>query len=98
MYPKNERIVDKKAIDKCKEKGFCQICGHPGKDPHHIITKGSGGPDHEYNLICLCRECHSGVHNGKYDRNWLFYFVSVRERVKVDEELVWKIMRGEADR
>jgi hypothetical protein len=95
MFPKNKRIVDKKAIARCREKGFCQICGHPGDDVHHIVSRGAGGPDHIYNLIYLCRQCHKEIHDGKLERHWIFCFVSMREGKSIDENTIYEIMRGE---
>ena len=45
----------------------CQICGkkHTRLEVHHIIYRSNGGTDDENNLITLCEECHSGIHDGK---------------------------------
>jgi hypothetical protein len=45
----------------------CQICGkkHARLEVHHIIFRSQGGTDDENNLITLCEDCHSGIHNGK---------------------------------
>ena len=40
----------------------CENCGGEGTDKHHIKTRGAGGPDEDWNLILLCRKCHSEVH------------------------------------
>ena len=29
-------------------------------DPSHIKTKGSGGPDTDWNVVAHCRRCHIG--------------------------------------
>jgi hypothetical protein len=92
---KNKRIENKKAIQECKKIGYCRICGKPGNDPHHIITVGSGGPDHEYNLICLCRACHRRVHDGIIKRDYLFYVQTAMFGKKIDENTIYKLMRGE---
>lgn len=44
----------------------CQICGkkHTRLEVHHIIFRSKGGTDDESNLITLCEDCHSGIHNG----------------------------------
>lgn len=48
--------------------GVCQRCwGHSGQEIHHRQGKGMGGtskPDVHaaYNLVFLCRPCHSGLH------------------------------------
>ena len=44
----------------------CQICGkkHVRLEVHHIIYRSQGGTDDENNLITLCKDCHSDVHDG----------------------------------
>lgn len=45
----------------------CQVCGktHTRLEVHHIIFRSQGGTDEENNLITLCKECHSDIHDGK---------------------------------
>ncbi len=40
----------------------CLICQKAPSDPHHVKSRGSGGID-KGNLIPLCREHHSKIHN-----------------------------------
>ncbi len=40
----------------------CFICGQPGSDKAHIISRGAGGSDEDYNIILLCRTHHSNQH------------------------------------
>ena len=42
---------------------LCVACGGPGTDLHHIKSRGSGGSDEDFNLVRLCRECHSALHH-----------------------------------
>lgn len=44
----------------------CQCCGkkHTLLEVHHIIWRSKGGSDDEDNLITLCHDCHSRVHEG----------------------------------
>ena len=44
---------------------FC--CGkkHTRLEVHHIIYRSQSGTDDENNLITLCEDCHSKVHDGK---------------------------------
>lgn len=40
---------------------FCEICGSPAKDIHHIESRGMGGSkeaDKIENLMAVCRCCH----------------------------------------
>ncbi|MFH2002991.1 MAG: HNH endonuclease signature motif containing protein [Planctomycetota bacterium] len=47
-----------------------QLCAAPGcmnkaeLNVHHRVWRSHGGRTQEENLLCLCRECHSLVHNG----------------------------------
>ena len=45
----------------------CQCCGKKNKrlEVHHIIYRSKGGTDDENNIITLCEDCHSKVHDGK---------------------------------
>lgn len=46
-----------------KFKGFkCLVCQNPEIDLCHVKSKGSGGPDEEWNLMPLCREHHQEQH------------------------------------
>ena len=50
-------------------KPYCEVCGEPMKDVHHIIPVKDGGTNDEDNLICLCRSCHQKAHKSKsYDK------------------------------
>ena len=56
---------------------FCEICGKPRDDTHHIKTRGSGGKDSADNYISLCRVHHTEAHtigrwkfSDKYVLNW----------------------------
>ena len=78
--PKKLRVSNPKLIkemrsstcEACKRDTSCQL--------HHIISVGSGGPDHRYNLISLCQwNCHIKAHNGVLSRKYLFSLVALRE-------------------
>ena len=45
----------------------CQCCGKKNirLEVHHIIFRSNGGTNDENNLITLCENCHSKVHDGK---------------------------------
>jgi len=42
---------------------LCVACGEAGTDLHHVKTRGSGGPDEDWNLVRLCRNCHTELHH-----------------------------------
>lgn len=47
----------------------CQHCKGKSKDKrlhvHHIIWRKNGGPDHQSNLITVCKTCHELIHKEK---------------------------------
>lgn len=49
----------------------CQICyrSYPHDDHglhcHHVKSYGAGGSNDPSNLVTLCWECHTKVHNGE---------------------------------
>lgn len=66
----------------------CSWCGHGtprGCDPHHyFFRKGMGGwgrLDHPYNLVALCRQCHTDAHFGHITRHDFLAIVAAREGV-----------------
>lgn len=40
----------------------CQLCNQAPSEGHHIKSRGSWGPDLEINLIALCRQHHTMIH------------------------------------
>ena len=49
-----------------RDKYTCQCCGkkHTRLEVHHIIYRSNGGSDDLDNLITLCEDCHSNIHDG----------------------------------
>lgn len=86
MLQKPKRVRNPKAIAAIR-KPYCEVCGRPAYgEPHHIITRGAGGPDHPFNLIQLCGSCHyEKVPAGKLSREYLFRIVARREGKTVEE-------------
>lgn len=79
-FPKNPRIKNKKLLKEIKEIGYCEYCGNPNNlEAHHITSKGAGGNDEPFNLICLCHGCHMRAHSGRIDREKLREIVRRRE-------------------
>ena len=75
---------------KCFESCVCQknisetksVCSGP-VEYHHIKTFGSGGPDHIYNLMPLCRKHHRMVHdkgNVFMSRNFHNYYENLLDK------------------
>lgn len=46
----------------------CRVCGSAQMlEVHHILFRSQGGPDEDWNLISLCKQCHMRAH-GAGDR------------------------------
>lgn len=61
---------------KIPEDVFCEICGSPAKDIHHIESRGMGGDpigkkDTIQNLMALCRTCHVDYGDVVKAKSWL---------------------------
>jgi len=80
---KPARIKSQSTINKCKL-DHCEWCGATcsGNEPHHIITRGAGGPDIPENLVQLCPICHRKAHAGAIPRDRLFAVVARRLGIK----------------
>lgn len=80
---KHARIKSQSTINKCKL-DYCEWCGATcsGNEPHHIITRGAGGPDIPENLVQLCPMCHRKAHAGTIPRARLFAVVARRLGIK----------------
>jgi len=42
---------------------YCEICGRPADEKHHIIPKSMGWKWKRNNTVWLCIDCHKAVHN-----------------------------------
>jgi hypothetical protein len=62
MFPKPKRTENRDLLDSYCGKP-CVCCGNPlSTVAHHIKSKGSGGPDEEWNLLPLCYVHHTEIH------------------------------------
>lgn len=78
--PKHGRIQNQAVIDACR-RPTCEVCGRPaGGEPHHIISRGAGGPDIPENLIQLCKTCHMRAHNGQLKKEKILWTIASRFR------------------
>ena len=92
---KQKRLEDAAAIRECKENVdyHCEVCHQEASDSHHYwYSKGAGGPDHRFNLICLCRVCHRKAHDGAILAGFLLNIVARREK-KTAMQIVEKLQR-----
>ena len=82
---KHKRLKDPAAYYQA-QKLHCEHCGWRAYGgAHHIVTRGAGGPDHSYNLIQLCADCHTKAHAGQIDKRDLWNIVARREGVEAQE-------------
>lgn len=83
-------ILDPYLLQKFRETLQCEWCKARGAvDPHHYwYRRGTGGGsriDHRFNLVALCRYCHTAHHQGQWPlRIDLLAIVSAREAVTQD--------------
>jgi hypothetical protein len=83
-------IIDEELLDQFRRKTRCEYCkqhSRSGCDPHHYKAKGMGGGkrlDHPWNMIALCRACHSAVHDGNIPRCSLLLIIATREGAAQD--------------
>jgi 5-methylcytosine-specific restriction protein A len=60
-----------------KEHPVCEICGSSNGlgrvrgGVHHIVYRSHGGDDRDSNLITLCGQHHTEVHDGEIDSEYL---------------------------
>ena len=95
---KRGRLKDRTAIRDAR-KPYCEMCGDRAwGGPHHIIFKSENGPDHRFNLIQLCKDCHQvKVHkHNVYAKATLFHIVARREQLVLSTmvEIVLQMTNG----
>ncbi|HKY32364.1 MAG TPA: HNH endonuclease signature motif containing protein [Candidatus Polarisedimenticolia bacterium] len=42
---------------------YCETRG--GLNAHHMVFLSRGGPDEEWNMVCVCRAHHASIHDGR---------------------------------
>lgn len=63
-------------------------------DPHHIVTRGAGGPDAE-NLVSLCRFHHTEAHNMGIRSFQLHYNFDLKSAAKIIFQSYLDSLRGQ---
>lgn len=59
MVYKPKRFRSEENLEIIRKKA-CVACGKPPpSDPAHVKTRGSGGGDFLFNILPLCRRCHT---------------------------------------
>lgn len=61
-----QEVLERDSHDGCP---CCINCGHPslngkGLHLHHVKRRSQGGQHDPKNLVTLCFECHTDLHNG----------------------------------
>ena len=92
------RIVNEDILEVFRQAPECEWCGkenRTGLDPHHVLTRGAGGPDVAENLVALCRRCHQDAHNGRVKPSELLAVAAKRCRMTVAEveKKLWRLRR-----
>ncbi len=60
-------ILNPAAMSRARQRPRCEWTGEPlphGADPAHVFSRGSGGPEADWNLVSLSRAAHSSHHDG----------------------------------
>jgi len=83
---KQIRKKSQATIDKMR-KPYCELCGARAHgEPHHVVTRGKGGPDISENLIQLCGRCHYELlPAAKISRDTLLKIIAFREGKSIEE-------------
>ncbi len=87
------KIVNPKALDFARGPGTCDWCRKAVKNrnPHHVFSRGSGGPDLRCNIAAICEtfsgglNCHQLVHSGEIDDIDILVMVAQRENCMQDD-------------
>lgn len=68
----------------------CIYCGKPrGIEVHHFIERSRGGKGIEENLVCLCKQCHTKIHQGDTDlQNFIRAYLSEHYEGWNEESLI----------
>jgi len=60
------KIIRDGVID--RDSSCCVLCGRQAKEIHHVMLKSHSGNNTSYNLVCVCRVCHSRIHSN--NKKW----------------------------
>lgn len=74
----------------------CRIwgCGSPNSlETHHIIPRGTQGPDEPWNLITLCEHHHSLITQGKLRMTVILLKLIVKKDFRWQRALDWHLNR-----
>lgn len=89
LIKENDELVRK--LVKIRDKGLCRICGFIGTDVHHIISRRHLAIRWNiYNLVLLCRPCHSYAHlesikfKKQFQRQYELMLDTLNDDIKTD--------------
>ena len=68
QFLKKKREQNPEYLEFIRKQPCCKCYQFPAV-PHHVISRGAGGPD-TGNVIPLCIICHNLAHTGHINKNW----------------------------
>lgn len=84
---KQDAEFGKAALEEVRKQPCCNCNAAAPSDPNHIKTRGAGGKNELWNLIPMCRRCHTLWH----DMGW-YSFISIYPATRMRlESLGWEI-------
>ena len=76
------KLINETLLDRYRGRQWCWVCGKAGNcSPHHVFARGREDAfrmDIEENIMPVCIDCHSAVHNGMYRRLYLLDLIGQR--------------------
>lgn len=62
QYLKSGAWAENRALSMERTNGFCQFCGEPAINVHHVSYPKQFGREHPHSLIPVCKRCHDISH------------------------------------
>lgn len=97
----NQEVGNRKVLDavirrsiESRDNGYCQCCGYGKNEPdlmgvfhvHHIIAVQYGGSDNKTNLVLVCNNCHTLIHD--YEKGRFLPDKTTFDRLKYVQKIV----------
>lgn len=97
----NQEVGNRKVLDavirrsiESRDNGYCQCCGYGENEPdlmgvfhvHHIIAVQYGGSDNKSNLVLVCNNCHTLIHD--YEKGRFLPDKTTFDRLKYVQKIV----------
>lgn len=88
VAPKNKRKSDLKLLSRIRDLPCC-VCGFKPSDASHIKTRGSGGPDEEWNVVPHCRKHHT-----EWGMSWSKFIKKYPQMFFLLKRMGWEVQIG----